>query len=441
MDDVRYRLLDSTKYMRSADRYIEGAASSHDSRHVYVLNYDKKKRLDKKRESDRIGGMRKLGNGIEESKAGVSRGGDHRTGSLVPIRNGSERTGGNRGQFSDGDVRGNHIQYSSIRLPQILMNGSKNRLNKMRQNTERSNKKTVSLIINDKYDRRSREKQHGRSRREEAENLIHQNHISKLVYFMFKLRHSLYFGKDSEHKAFMDYFQKNFSDLKGSRSDKLLTDFHLKPVYLPPSIHSKLLVLDLDETLVHCCNFDHRVSESTISIPFKSSTSGSSMFSGSSVPSIKINVRPGLDRFLRKASEFYQIVVLTASDRDYAHTVIKHVDPHQYICKILTRDACSYTKNGHLVKDLRIFSGRKIEDIILVDNTMRCCTPQQDNGIPILSFFNDSRDSELEDLLIFLLFLHGQANMPQFIRYYFKYYRYDHSASALQLLEDIFYIK
>ena len=149
-------------------------------------------------------------------------------------------------------------------------------------------------------------------------------------------------------------------------------------------------------------------------------------------------MRPGLERFLRRASEHFQVVVFTASDRDYAQAVLRHIDPHQFVCKLLTRDSCSYTKNGHLVKDLRIFGEKSLADIVLVDNTMRCFHPQLDNGVPILSFLNDSSDCELDDLAAFLIPLSALPDLPQALRSYFRLHHAESSASPAQFAEEVF---
>jgi len=250
-------------------------------------------------------------------------------------------------------------------------------------------------------------------------------------YFLKKLRHALVFGRDSEHAAHLEYFQKNFFELRNMRSEKLLLDYHAKQVTLPPSVRQKLLVLDMDETLVHCCNFDHRVGPGTVTVPFKQAHSDVFSF-------LKLNVRPGLDRFLRRMADHFQLVVFTASDRDYAQAVLRHLDPHQFVCKLLTRDSCSYTTHGHLVKDLRVFGQKRLADVVLVDNTLRCCFPQLDNGVPVLSFLNDPRDSELEELAAFLVSLSQQADVSQFLRGCFRLHRADAAASPAQFAEEVF---
>lgn len=247
-------------------------------------------------------------------------------------------------------------------------------------------------------------------------------------YYVKKLHLALLHGVEIAGGDFIDHFQKNYEDLKKVKNEKIMVDYHLKQVILPPSIHDRLLVLDLDETLVHCCNFDGKMGKNTIVKPIKTSL-------GNGI--LKFNVRPGVEKFLREMSSHYQIVVFTASDKDYAKSVLNHIDPEQFVCKLLTRDSCSFTRSGHLVKDLRIFQNRDISKMVLVDNTAKCSLPQFDNSIPILPFINNDNDSELEELGQFLIQLKGEKDIPGFLKRYFQMHRYHESLSHNQLLSNI----
>lgn len=238
-----------------------------------------------------------------------------------------------------------------------------------------------------------------------------------------------------QHSEFAEHFAKNFIEMKNMKQDRLLVDYHTKPVQLPPSVHSHLLVLDLDETLVHCVNFDGRTTSATETVPFRPLGAPSSSPPGF----VKFNRRPGLDKFLKNMAEHFQIVVFTASDRAYARAVLNQIDPDHHVCKLLCRESCSFTKSGNVVKDLRLFHGKQLQNIVLVDNSSKCFYPQVDNGIPILSYFDDSRDCELEDLGQFLLALKkSSSDFPKSLREYFQLYRYHSASSHTQMAWEIF---
>lgn len=238
-----------------------------------------------------------------------------------------------------------------------------------------------------------------------------------------------------DHSGFAEHFAKNFIEMKALKQDKLLVDYHTKPVQLPPSVHSHLLVLDLDETLVHCVNFDGRTNSATETVPFRPLGAPASSPPGF----VKFNRRPGLDKFLKTMAEHFQIVVFTASDRAYARAVLNQIDPDQHVCKLLCRESCTFTKSGNVVKDLRLFYGKQLQNIVLVDNSSKCFYPQIDNGIPILSYFDDARDCELEELGQFLLALKkSSSDFPKSLREYFQLHRYYSASSHTQMAWDIF---
>ena len=66
---------------------------------------------------------------------------------------------------------------------------------------------------------------------------------------------------------------------------------------------------------------------------------------------------------------FFEIFIFTASLKEYAKEIVKILDPDdEYINDIFDRKYCYETENGIIIKDLRIFSNRNIEKLILVDN-------------------------------------------------------------------------
>lgn len=139
------------------------------------------------------------------------------------------------------------------------------------------------------------------------------------------------------------------------------------------------LVLDLDETLVHW----------SIS-PFEGYDEVRE--------SIYISYRPFLIEFLEKVSQFFEVVVFTASEKEYASMVLDRIDPEQkYIHHRLFRDSW-LPLNGNYIKDLNVL-GRDIDKTIIIDNSVIAFSLNLDNGIPIHSFSGDKQDSELYKLI------------------------------------------
>ena len=78
------------------------------------------------------------------------------------------------------------------------------------------------------------------------------------------------------------------------------------------------------------------------------------------------------------------------------------LDPDgKYITKRLYRENCTQTDVGVYLKDLRILD-TPLEDIVLVDNAAYSFGYQLENGIPILPFYDDPSDLELEHLIVYL---------------------------------------
>lgn len=152
------------------------------------------------------------------------------------------------------------------------------------------------------------------------------------------------------------------------------------------------LVLDLDETLVHSNvepveNVDYQFGVN---------------FSGA-VYQVFVRKRPFVDEFLRRAAEWYDIVLFTASQAVYADKVLEHLTKDvgkDVFSHRLYRNDCTMA-DGNYMKDLTILD-RPLETTVLVDNSPSCFGFQVENGIPIVSWFDREDDRELLDLLVFL---------------------------------------
>ncbi|KAF5326470.1 hypothetical protein D9611_000218 [Ephemerocybe angulata] len=162
---------------------------------------------------------------------------------------------------------------------------------------------------------------------------------------------------------------------------------------LPPiaPIHAgrKCLVLDLDETLVH--SSFKSISQADYVVPVEIEYHWHNVY---------VIKRPGVDNFLKKMGEIYEIVVFTASLSKYADPVLDKLDIHQVVSHRLFRESC-YNHKGNYVKDLSQL-GRPISDTIILDNSPASYIFHPNNAVPVSSWFNDPHDTELTDLVPFL---------------------------------------
>ncbi|CAO3565512.1 unnamed protein product [Mortierella alpina] len=152
----------------------------------------------------------------------------------------------------------------------------------------------------------------------------------------------------------------------------------------------KTLVLDLDETLIH-------------------STSRGSRSQGYMVEVLVdrhaclyyVYKRPHVDYFLKKVSEWYKLVIFTASMAEYADPVIDWLDQSRTLFdRRYFRQACFF-QNGSYLKDLTVIDP-DLSSVCLLDNSPLSYSLNKENGIPIDSWIDNPNDEALLDLLPFL---------------------------------------
>ncbi|KAG2150556.1 HAD-like domain-containing protein, partial [Suillus clintonianus] len=180
--------------------------------------------------------------------------------------------------------------------------------------------------------------------------------------------------------------------LNGGAGIPIGPDGELRPLLPPIAPHHvgrKCLVLDLDETLVHSSFKSIQQADYVVPVEIE--------YHWHNVYVIK---RPGVDNFLKKMGEIYEVVVFTASLSKYADPVLDKLDIHQVVSHRLFRESC-YNHKGNYVKDLSQL-GRPIADTIILDNSPASYIFHPNNAVPVSSWFNDPHDTELTDLCPFL---------------------------------------
>lgn len=178
----------------------------------------------------------------------------------------------------------------------------------------------------------------------------------------------------------------------------------------------KTLIFDMDETLVHAMI---TTKDKAASIP-----QGDFEVGLKSDPDLVVSVkmRPYMDLCLENLSQFYEIVVFTAGEQEYADAILDKIDDGGFIKHRLYRQHCIKCQDMFYVKDLRVILDRDEKDIILVDNSIISFAFQFDNGIPIQAYYRDmgEDDQELLYLITYLNELHPQADMREANKKKFK---------------------
>ncbi|KAJ2851934.1 hypothetical protein IWW36_000707 [Coemansia brasiliensis] len=216
---------------------------------------------------------------------------------------------------------------------------------------------------------------------------------------------------DSQYDAYFDEEDEFNPYLFMANLPPIPKEHTLRPYALPRKTRSCppiTLVLDLDETLVHCALT--KVDNADIVFPVE--------YNGINYD-VYCRLRPGYREFLERASALFEVVVFTASQQVYADRLLNLIDPdRKFIRHRLFRDSCVYV-NTNYVKDLGIL-GRDESKMLLVDNCPQAFAYQQSNGVPIESWYEDKSDRELLRLMEFLETLVGVDDVRPLIDAQYK---------------------
>lgn len=163
-------------------------------------------------------------------------------------------------------------------------------------------------------------------------------------------------------------------------------------------VQKKILVLDLDETLIH----SHH--DGLVRPTVKPGTPPDFILRveiDRHPVRFYVYKRPHVDYFLNVVSQWYDLVVFTASMEIYGAAVADKLDNsrgilnRRYYRQHCTLDIGSYTKDlSAICADL--------SKIFILDNSPGAYKGYPDNAIPIKSWFSDPSDTALLNLLPFL---------------------------------------
>lgn len=158
---------------------------------------------------------------------------------------------------------------------------------------------------------------------------------------------------------------------------------------------AKLLVLDLDETLLHARG------RGQTELPWTPHHQ---------VAQFRVHLRPGVEDFMDEVLDrFVAVGVWTSASRDYAVAMLERFVDRRRLRFIYTRDRCEQAFDTHgesyWVKDLRELEGFCFEPscIVAVDDKPRGFERSAGNIVPIQPFMGDPEDEELDKLLPFLI--------------------------------------
>ncbi|CEP21993.1 PSR1 [Cyberlindnera jadinii] len=197
-------------------------------------------------------------------------------------------------------------------------------------------------------------------------------------------------GEEYDGDVDMEYAQDDFFDLTKLQPGQT----HAPNGWLldsqPDALKGrKCLILDLDETLVHSSFKYMRQADFVIPVDIDNQ-----------IHNVYVIKRPGVDEFMKRVGELYEVVVFTASVSRYGDPLLDALDVHQSVHHRLFRDSC-YNYQGNYIKNLSQI-GRPLKDTIILDNSPASYIFHPQHAIPISSWFSDAHDNELLDIIPFL---------------------------------------
>ncbi|KAK6932739.1 FCP1 homology domain [Dillenia turbinata] len=186
--------------------------------------------------------------------------------------------------------------------------------------------------------------------------------------------------------------RKGYKVLKKCLQEDLCKALCFENPLLPPLQFpaKRTIFLDLDETLIH---------SKTDPPPEKFDFIVTPKINGE-IMTFYVLKRPGVDEFLEKLRQKFEIIVFTAGLREYASLILDQLDEKSLISHRLYRDSCREIE-GRFVKDLGNL-GRDLKSLVIVDDNPNAYSFQRQNAIPIRPFIDDLEDCELRKLMGFL---------------------------------------
>ena len=262
-------------------------------------------------------------------------------------------------------------------------------LNKFESCMTNYKSKTTQQTSNSKYANKSDNTNSISNKMDYNNNLNKSNENYKDNLLNYILNNSEIFRKIIDNNLSN---QNNKNNNKSNLQKNVPINYYL-PKKLNSHINKKTLLLDLDETLVHS---SFKPLQENPDINFN-------IYFQNKPHTINVLIRPYVQEFLKAMSNFYEIVIFTASVPQYANPLLDILDKNKYISHRLYRQHC-ISLFGLFIKDLRKI-GRDLKNTIILDNNPISYLLNQDNGIPIKSWHSDKNDQELLKLIPLMEYL------------------------------------
>jgi len=152
----------------------------------------------------------------------------------------------------------------------------------------------------------------------------------------------------------------------------------------------KVLILDLDETLIHCTE---KPNENSVIVKMPSKGGEATFY---------IKKRPGLEKFLSQMSKHYVLILFSVATKTYISSILKVLNIEDHFSLILDRTFCKSSGINTYSKDISIL-GLSPKSVIFIDDSIENAKMQPQNTLIIQQFIGDENDRELSIISKYLI--------------------------------------
>lgn len=193
-----------------------------------------------------------------------------------------------------------------------------------------------------------------------------------------------------------NYIKNSLYDIYLIKNKINFEKYYSNKINLNINNNKQILFIDLDETLIHSDIYDKKsfiINNYDKILKFKYENL---------YYYIGINFRKNLNFFLKKVSKYFNLILFTASYKEYADVIIDYIDPENNIFKKrFYKESCINLDDNINIKDLNIFNDIDLKRSIILDNNIYSFCNNLNNGILINSFF-EGEDDDLINIYYYL---------------------------------------
>lgn len=220
------------------------------------------------------------------------------------------------------------------------------------------------------------------------------------------------------------YHQLNWIKNQLQRDYEELPEFKKFDFKFKKQGFKKLLIFDLDETLIHVKRSidDDGVQDENVDQGFEPEVEIEGIYDKTTGEYTKasFSVRPYARECLQFANKYFEVAIFTAGAQWFAEPILNYLDPrgsmiqHRFY-RQHTSQLGEESGDTLYVKDLSILCGINseltLDDILIVDNMIYSFAFNLENGIPILNYVGDKNDVEMLHVMQYLKSLKNCENL------------------------------